>query len=205
MGIKRLFRYATVLLILWWFASGCRSDKNVIDGIPVTNYYDSCYEFHDFGDLTKVGDPQDKFMIALPYSWDTRYHYTDTLYTIVAANFMSIPIDLDQRMSITASGYTTQKNLEKYYRDELKQLKKDKNIDVEETGSTLIDGLKSFWIKFVQHIDEHRAFNLVMYVKKEDSQDIYLIQSTVYDPVNYNEKLCYMKRLINSFEIEDDQ
>ncbi|MCB0807598.1 MAG: hypothetical protein KDC05_17520 [Bacteroidales bacterium] len=188
-------------LIVIFLFFGCRTDRPLTEGVPVTGYFDSCNIWFDFGKMITIGDPGNKFMISLPYDWDIREHYTDTLYTIVAANFMSIPIEMNKRMSITATGYSTDEDSEQYYRKELRQLKKDNSIDVEETGTTLIRGIKCFWLRFVQHVGENKAYNLVVYVKETHSNDIYLIQSTVYDPYQYKDKLCLMKPLIESFEI----
>jgi len=204
MGINKNFRWLILLPVICWIGHACVSDKNLIEGIPVTSYYDSCDAFTDFGELIKIGDPQDKFMISLPFSWDIREHYTDTLYTIVAANFMSIPIEFIDRMSFTVSGYNTDKTLDKYYHDELRQLKKDKSITVEETGPVNISDMNCFWVKFVQQVDELKAFSLVVYIMADKSGDIFLLQSTVYDANNYNDKLCYMKQLVNTFEIEEN-
>lgn len=199
---KYLVRLIIPAIVLFVFS--CRSGRNVFEGIPQTNYYDSCDAFHDFGKMIKIGDPADKFMISLPYDWDIREHYTDTLYSIVAANFMSIPIDLKDRMSFLVSGYKTDKDLETYYIGELKQMKKDPNINIEETGHAMIMERKSFWIKFNQLIGDHTAFSLVVYIKKQEQDEVYLLQSMVFDFEKQDIKLCYMKQLVNSFEIVDD-
>jgi hypothetical protein len=143
-------------------------------------------------------------MVSLPYDWDIREHYSDTLYTIVAANFMSIPIPLEERMSFSVSGYVTDKDPGSYYLDEIRQLKRDRTVALEETGSTIIADLLCYWIKFTQKVDDHEAYNLVVYVKKPENKEVYILQSIVYSSEKHDLMLCYMKQLINSFEIVDD-
>ena len=201
MAIKVAKNISGFTFLLGILLFGCKTDRSVIEGVPLTGFYDSCAEYYDFGQMIKMGDPGDRFFISLPYSWDIREHYSDTLYGVFASNFMSIPIDTADRMSIVVSGYLTDEKLWNYYISELKQLKKDKKINVKETGSTEISGNDSFWIKFSQQLADQKVYNLVVYLKKEYSDEIYLIQSTVYDTQEYDKKFCYLKQVISSFEI----
>ncbi len=137
-------------------------------------------------------------MVTLPYDWDIRENYSDSVYGMQAGNFFSIPIDVDKRMFFMVSGYSTEFWLEDYYLNELKTLKKESNIELLETGKTHIDELESYWVKFSV---SQKVFHLVMYVKHPQLDDLYLLQASVYDPEEYDLKLCYMKQLFNSFEL----
>jgi hypothetical protein len=189
----------SVLILL--VAARCSHNSNSIKGVKITTYYDSC-ETADvyFGDQITIGDPNDRFMISLPYSWDIRETYTDTIYGMFAANFLSIPIAIKERLALMVTGYETEMSGEVYFLNELKTLKKDDAVALMETGMVVINERKCHWIMF-QNAGEHKVFHLVVYVKNEKNNDIYILQSMTYDTDNYKDKLCNLKRLIKSFEI----
>jgi hypothetical protein len=202
MGINRYAGLWLGMISVLLLSSRCdRSNK--IDGIPVTQFYDTCDLWtSEFGQLVSVGDPEGRFIIKLPYNWDISESYSDTLYGIVAANFFTYPRPEKDRMSISVKGYRTDQPAVDYYQQELKALKKDKSYKVLETGTASISEMETYWLMFSTST-ESPVYNLVVYFRKENNEEVYIIQSSVYSSDNYLDKLCYMKQLIKTFEILD--
>ena len=193
-------KYWSLMLLPVLLLSGfrCTNEAKLLEQIPESSFIDNCPDvLHPFGDMVTVADPNEKFAIWLPYSWDIRESYGDSLYGVFASNFMSIPIPMEERMAISISGYSTVKDLEQYVRDELVALVKDDNTTVLERGSSMFNGRSNPWVLFEM---KSGIFNMVYYLKEPGKEDIFLIQSVTYDTVNYRNKLCHLKQLINSFE-----
>ncbi|MCB2219301.1 MAG: hypothetical protein KQI35_02815 [Bacteroidetes bacterium] len=200
MATKALSYILIVSALILLIAARCSHNNNSIKGVKITTYYDSC-ETADvyFGDQITIGDPNDRFMISLPYSWDIRETYTDTVYGMFAANFLSIPVELQERMALMVTGYETEMSGDDYFLNELKTLKKDDAVELMETGMVMIDERNCHWIMF-HNSGEHKIFHLVVYVKNEKTNEIYILQSMTYDTENYKDRLCNLKRLVRSFE-----
>jgi len=198
-NINRVFILAVLLPLIILTSFQCTNESKLLKDIPVTDYIDNCPDvLYDFGETINIGDPEDRFLIGLPYSWDIRENYSDSLYGIFATNFQSIPEELEDRMGISLTGYKSDKTLEEYVHDELIELIKEENITVMETGKTMIAGQKYPWVLFEIQPD---VYNMVYYIKQPDMGNFYLIQSVSYDAVNYRTKMCYLKRLVTSFEM----
>lgn len=196
-------KYANIIFVIAIIvlAAKCDTDKNTVEGVSITDYYDSClFDDYYFGEMITMGDPYDKFMVTLPYDWDIRQVYTDSVFGIQAGNFLSIPIEVNKRMFFMVSGYSTEFSLEEYYLNELKTLKKESNVQLLETGFTSINELDSYWLKFSSN---EEVFHLVVYIKHPELQDLYLLQASVYNPEEHNIMLCYMKQFCDSFEITE--
>jgi len=197
------FKYLNLLLLVFIIILAAKCDNNAdsVLGIPITDYYDSCYsDEYYMGEMLSISDPNNKFFITLPYDWDLRENYSDTVYGLQCGNFMSIPIEQEKRMFLMLSGYNTELALEEYYLNELKILKKDGRIKLEETGKTMINGVDAYWVRFVSN---EAVYHLVVYIKHPNLNDVYLIQASVYHPDEYKLKLCYLKNYINSFELSN--
>ncbi len=200
--IKAITLVIPVMLVL--LAARCTHKGHTIKGIPVTHFYDSCETANVyFGDMITIGDPAERFFISLPYSWDIRESYTDSVYGIYASNFLSIPIEVENRLSVMITGYETDLSGDDYVLNEIRNLKKDDAVELMETGMVQIDDRDSHWLMF-HNRGEHLIYHLVVYVKNDDSNEIYLIQSMTFDTDNYRDKLCQLKRLVKTFDIEDD-
>jgi len=183
-------------------AATCKDPGNKIEGIPLSDSYNNCSdEYFDFGDMITIGDPGDKFMIRLPYNWDIQETYSDTLYGIVASNSLEARNNPEKFQLISVSGYQTKDSLFRYFRNELKLLKKDRNMKVLEVGKIGMEDDTSYWVKFESAEAEHTIMNIVKYIKSEGNDELYLIQSTVYKSDDNMDRLCYLKRLVDSFEL----
>lgn len=188
-----------ILLSLILSGSQCSDGAGKIRDIPVSNFINECPDvFHDFGEMVSVGDPNDQFLIRIPYSWDIRESYTDSIYGVFASNFLSIPKNTEDQMSFSIIGYNTDKNLEDYFNDELGELLKDQKTKILERGSTEIDNGSIPWVLF--EMNEY-IFVMVFYIKGQQENDVYLLQTVSYDTVYYKDKLCQLKYLINTFEL----
>ena len=178
------------------------SCKDTIEGIKVTNYYDACPAFNtDLGDLATYKDPNNLFSIRLPYSWDVRESYSDTLYGIFAANMIESSSDIEKLESISAIGYQTNDSLEIYAAKEIKGLQNEANIKIKEAGKTVINGNKVIWILFKSKTEQTEKGNLVVYLKSSGRNQIFLLQASVYSSDNYKERLCNLKQLLNTFKL----
>lgn len=177
----------------------CSNESKLIKEIPETTYINDCPDrLYEFGDMVSTGDPNGRFTIQLPYNWDIRESYGDSLYGIFSSNFLSVPKPLEEQMAVSVSGYTSDKDLDQYFHDELIELVKTGNIRVLEKGISMFAGQNNPWVLFEM---QDQIFNMVYYVKQPDKDDIYLIQTVSYDTVNYKTKMCYLKQLVNSFEM----
>lgn len=195
-------KYLLYFISLAFIAATCKDNQNKIEGIPLSDSYNQCSdEYFDFGDMITIGDPGDKFMIRLPYNWDIQETYSDTLYGIIASNTLEVRNDPKKFQLISVTGYQTEDSLLSYFKNELKVLKKDRNMRVLETGQINIEDATSYWVKFESMEAEHSIMSIVKYIKPVKEDEIYLIQSTVYKTENYMDKLCHLKRLVDSFEM----
>ena len=102
--------FYTILSLLLLMA--CRPDGPEISGVPVTQYYNNCQnnEF-DFGETITIGDPNDKFMITLPYEWDIQETYSDTLYGMIATNASLAEDNPEAFLLFSITGYKTTDSL----------------------------------------------------------------------------------------------
>jgi hypothetical protein len=183
-------------------ASKCTDHKSKIAGIPVTDFYNNCPDdFTEYGDMITIGDPGDKFMIRLPYSWDIQESYTDTLYGIIASNRFDAGNDPKKFVLLSVTGYQTIDSLYPYFLNEIKSLKKDKTMKVLELGTMEINEKETYWVKFESEETDFQIMNLVQYVQSNQEDAIYILQSSVYKSENYNEALCRLKRFTDSFEL----
>jgi catalase len=154
--------------------------------------------------MITLGDPSDKFMIRLPYSWDIQENYSDTLYGIIASNRYEAGNDPEKFILVSVTGYQTTDSLFAYFKKELKTLKKDKSMKVIEVGQMELNEENTYWVKFESDQSGYKIMNIVQYVKSEEKNEIYLIQSSVYKSDDYQTQLCRLKRLTNSFELVYD-
>lgn len=192
-------------LPLIFLALSCKDGAERIEGIPVSDSYNKCSdEYYDFGDMITIGDPGDKFMIRLPYNWDIQETYSDTLYGIIASNTLESLNEPKRFQLISVTGYQTKDLLVSYFKNEIKLLKKDKNMKVLEVGTMNMENDTLYWVKFERSEEEHKIMNIVKYIKSEGTDELYLIQTTVYKSEDYMDKLCYLKGLVDSFELVDN-
>lgn len=192
------FLFTGILLMIF----SCDGSKRSVKNVPVTDYFDSCQTANniDFGDIITMGDPNDRFMISLPYSWDIRQAYTDSIYGIFASNFLSIPLPENEKMSLAIIGYASELSLKQYYSNELESLVKDEKTNVLETGTTILNDEVAYWIKFNNTYREQTIYQLVLYLKRDNLPEIYLVQSSAYNSDSQNNILCNLKRLMLSVE-----
>ncbi|MCD4722992.1 MAG: hypothetical protein K8S13_24505 [Desulfobacula sp.] len=140
-------------------------------------------------------------MIRLPYDWDIQETYSDTLYGIIASNNLEARNNPEKFQLISVTGYQTEDSLITYFKNELRTLKKDKNMKVLDAGQIGFEEEKTYWVRFESLESEHTIMNIVKYIKPEKRNEIYLIQSAVYKTDDFMERLCFLKRLVDSFEL----
>ncbi|MBC8490768.1 MAG: hypothetical protein H8D45_32525 [Bacteroidetes bacterium] len=198
---KNYINYVSFIFVI---CSGCVQQNNAIREIPITTYYNNCDAIIDFGVIITIGDPSDKFMISLPYSWDIQESYFDTLFGIFASNIFETGNDPKKLQSISITGYSTNDSLKVYVEKELTSLKKDTSISVNEMGKTTINDRNGYWVLFENNFKDGDIVNLVVFIKREKSNEIYLIQSSVYKTENFRERICRLKQLVNTFEIVEN-
>lgn len=202
MVIRRYLLITLTAIITMFTGFRCSNESSVFENIPESDFIENCPdEIYDFGDMVSVGDPNDRFMIQLPYDWDIRESYNDSLYGIYASNYFSIPIPKDQRLAVSITGYASEKEMDDYFKDELIELAKGKNINVIEKGQTMMMGNNFPWVLFEM---PPTVYNMVYYIKNQENNDYYLIQTASYDTINFRKKHCHLKQLINSFELVED-
>jgi len=192
--------FYTILSLLLMMA--CRPGGPEISGVPLTQYYNNCQinEF-DFGETITIGDPNDKFMITLPYEWDIQETYSDTLYGMIATNASLAENNPDVFLLFSITGYKTTDSLLTYFSREVASLKKDKTMDVLEAGKMDFNGKDSYWVKFETVENDNTILNVVKYIKSDLKNEIYLIQSSVNKTGNFDENICILKLLADSFEL----
>jgi hypothetical protein len=198
MDIKTRLQSAILLALVLLTGFQCSNDSKLLESIPESSYINNCPDvMYPFGEMVSVGDPNEKFMIRLPYSWDIRESYGDSLYGVFASNFLSVPKPREEQMSLSVTGYSTTKEIEQYYHDEVLELIKDDHARVLERGTTMLDGKQNPWVLFEL---QGGIYNMVYYVKDLSSDDVFLVQAVTYDTVNYKTKMCHLKQLVKSFE-----
>jgi hypothetical protein len=158
---------------------------------------------YDFGETITIGDPGDKFMITLPYEWDIQESYSDTLYGMIATNAPLSENNPDAFLLLSVTGYKTTDSLVAYFTKEVATLRKDKTMNVLEAGKMSFENSDSFWVKFETIENGHTIMNVVKYIKSERNNEIYLIQSSLSKTEFFEEKICILKLLVDSFELVD--
>ena len=198
MAIRNKIEFLALAAFILLTGSRCTNEARLLEQVPESSFIDNCPDvLHDFGDMVSVADPNRKFAIQLPYAWDIRESYGDSLYGVFASNFLSIPIPLDARLALSVTGYNHEGELAAYMRADLADLIRDENIRVMERGSSTFAGRANPWVLFEMIPG---IFNMVYYLQKPGQQEIFIIQSVSYDTVNYRNKMCQLKQLVNSFE-----
>ena len=187
------------LIIITITLFGCHSVRT-FEGIPVTETYNRCNEDFDFGELTTIGDPGNKFMITLPYSWDIQEVYSDTIYGIFGTNAPDIGDDNSKLMSLSVTGYQSSDSLEPYFRNEIRSMKKATGFKLLETGTISIFDQQCYWLSFEMKEEESTILSNVVYIKMPDTNEIYLLQTLVYKSGDYQKRICAMKGLVETFE-----
>ncbi|MBN2175639.1 MAG: hypothetical protein JW731_16030 [Bacteroidales bacterium] len=194
---KNLFYIICLLLI----SAKCAHVER-IEGVRFSDAYNSCSdESYDFGEIITIGDPGDKFMISLPYEWVIQETYSDTLYGMIATNHYESRAQPETFMLISVTGYQTADSLMAYFKKEVNAFKKDRKMRIEEAGRITIKDQPGLWLKFKSKESGVDVMSVVVYLKNPEKDEIYLIQTSVYLSDNYMNKLCYLKRLVTSFEI----
>lgn len=189
------------LFLSAFFIISCNPRDNRIEGVPFTNSYNDCIASgYDFGEIITIGDPNDRFMVSLPYEWDIQESYTDTLYGMIATNTIETEENPRSFVLFSVTGYKTEDSLSAYFIRELKSLKKDRGTRVLEAGEILLKENKSYWVKFQSTENEDKFMNLVIYAKLPNNSEVYLIHSCVFDIEGSGDRLCALKRLAGSFE-----
>jgi hypothetical protein len=141
-------------------------------------------------------------MISLPYEWEVQDSYSDTLYAMIVTNHYESKGNPEEFILLMVSVYQTTDSLSQYFRKEVKALRKDRNMKIQEAGRITLEEQPGLWIKFLSKEAESEVMNLVVYIKNPYRKDeIFLIQSSVYHSDKYMNKLCHLKQLVNSFEI----
>jgi CRISPR/Cas system CMR-associated protein Cmr3 (group 5 of RAMP superfamily) len=74
-------------------------------------------------------------------------------------------------------------------------------MDVLEAGKMDFNGQDSYWVKFETVENDHTILNVVKYIKSDQKNEIYLIQSSVNKTGNFDENICILKLLADSFEL----
>jgi hypothetical protein len=192
--------FYTILSLI--FLTACRPGGPEISGVPITQYYNNCQinEF-DFGETITIGDPNDKFMITLPYEWDIQETYSDTLYGMIATNSTLAENNPEVFLLFSITGYKTTDSLLTYFSREVASLKNDKSMDVLEVGKMDFNGKDSYWVKFETVENDNTILNVVKYINSDQKNEIYLIQSSVNKTGNFDENICILKLLADSFEL----
>ncbi|MCD4746736.1 MAG: hypothetical protein K8R58_10600 [Bacteroidales bacterium] len=195
------FFFLAIVLIL----SACKDRKNRICNYKLSEYYNNCKsEGYHFNDLITFGDPNNKFMISVPYSWDIQENYFDSLYGIVAANNFEAMQNINLLQSISLTGYNSTDSLATYFKSEIKSIINDNKFEIIDLGRMDFKNKDSFWVLFETNEDYGKFINLVLYLKNYKTDEIYLIQTTVYKTKDYKKKICELKFIVNSFEIVEN-
>lgn len=180
---------------------GCRQQQEIFPGIPRSGYFDRCETDTDFGETIRIGDRSGKFLITLPYEWDIRHIYSDTLYGLIASDEFLTGRDPLRTSSISVSGYTSELPLYDYAAIEAGSLQQDATIRVIEGGRTGLTGTDGIWLLFEKREMGLSFANLVVYAGAELRPEVYIIQATVVNTENYRAQICKLSGLIRSFEI----
>ncbi len=191
------------ILLLFLLAAKCNSGSTNMEGLKLSDSYNQCEPVeHDYGTMITIGDPNNKFMIRLPYSWDIQESYSDTLYGLIASNREEAGDDPAKLVLVSVTGYQTNDSVQEYFRKEIRSLKKDRKMKPLEGGPINFNGQDAYWVLFESKESDQKMMNIVLYIQSVGRNEIYLLQSSVYMTDNYMDRLCDLKQLVNSFELE---
>ncbi|MCD4736424.1 MAG: hypothetical protein K8R53_10295 [Bacteroidales bacterium] len=197
---KQIRILAGVLVLFAFIISSCSDQQKKYLGIPVSEFYNNCQQIYDFGESITIGDPNDKFMITLPYSWDIREYYTDTLYGMIASPHPQSETYRNGIISFAVIGYQSNSTLEEYYRKEVGSLISDESMELSESGFANMGDLPARWIIFITREGSIELVHLVLYIKNPYAEEIFHLLSIVTKSEGYREYFCRLKVIANSFE-----
>ncbi|GAB4324849.1 MAG: hypothetical protein Kow00127_17560 [Bacteroidales bacterium] len=202
MAIKPQLTYFVFIAAL--ILSAARCNRLPDDFEANSSFADSCSSDAWFGEMITISDPNESFMISLPYTWDQRESFNDSSYSVFAANFLSIPKKQEEKMAILVSGFNSEMTEEKYAEQEIRALGKEPSIRLLKSGKlTGSDGQRHPWVMFRASGNE-TGYHLVNYRKHPTRPEVYFIQLISYDTVNYEDKICRLMVLMNSFVFTDE-
>lgn len=191
--------FPAILLLILLFNYACVQQKNRFMSYPLSRFYDQCEPAQTEIETTPFLDPGERFSVAIPSKWGIREVYADTMYGIVAANVEEAGQGIDKLLTFSVSAFTWEDSLVKYLRKEIRSMQKDRDFLINELGKINFNGRDSWWIMF-ETLDSGATFSsVVVYTKEKD--ELFLLQTSVLKTEDYRQKLCNMKTLVNSFEI----
>lgn len=198
-----MIRIGLFAIILSLATNACRDEKNRLSGIPVSDFYNSCDAIFDFGETITIGDPNNKFMMTFPYSWDISEIYSDTLYGIIAMKPVDLTDGMAEYRSVSVFGYNSTLSLSDYTVQEINNLKNDRQKKVKETGMMEIKGIDARWIWYEDRASNPNLENIVVYIRNHKMDEVFIIQSSVLKQADSETMLCQLKNLVRTFEFVD--
>lgn len=197
-------KYQIPLLILFvavGLALGSCSKKNRIAGYRVSEFPSLCREEpKPYTGLTTIADPHELFQVKMPYMWDIQELYNDSVYGIIGANLEDAAADIRLLESFSVNGYRSPDSLTAYFIKEIEELKKSTQIRIQSLGTMEFAARDARWVLFETEEKTGVFYNMVIYVKKDNRDEIFLLQSTVYKTDDFMDRLCRIKTLFDTFK-----
>ncbi|MBS2213967.1 hypothetical protein KEM09_21340 [Carboxylicivirga mesophila] len=193
-----------ILISLLVAVSSCKNEEDQINGMCINNDIFT-HTTNDIIAYSKVFiDKNNRFSIELPKDWMYAENIIDSVKGVVASD---TTINFHQNGIVNVCEYKTHfTSLREYFAAEIENLDTDNHFNIIQIGKARINGLESFWTLYEEvkdttsnMIENHKS--LIYYVQRNKSDTFYLLETTVYDIENYQEKLRELRPILETFKI----
>jgi hypothetical protein len=168
-----------------------------LEGNFVKNFHD------DRLASVKYTEPSNMFSINIPYNWDIQEDFTDSIFGVLFMDTLNIADSYENFKSIAITKYTQNKNLEISFKKEISLLKNDANEIILRIGKEKIKTNQSYWMFTNSKFQDDAFYNLTYFLQGGNTQELFLLQATVYATEDYPSVLNELHKYLKTFDLKD--
>lgn len=196
--MKKILQILTLVLII----SGCINTDRNIEGFVITNgRYKNCIEKMANPNFFYYRDSLEKFKIKLPRDWWLEKSETEDNYGITSVD--SSMLQNETRLIAVTVIPEINDNLFEYFSTEIKNMKNDSIMEIQEIGKHHIDSIESYWINYKAD-EELKTNGILNYLKDNQSNRVFIIHSVAFGENEIDNRLCHLQNLVMTFRLYDE-
>ncbi len=188
----------SLLLYIFFLLLSCGENNN-IQGYKMSEYMEGIDCIVVRNELQTYKDPFLNFQLDIPINWEVQVDKNDSLYGVLIIDTASFRVNYKDFQSIVITKYTQKvKELKDYFISEIELMKNEKGYEIIKLGKLENESLNSYWVCYQTIIEPDRFHNLTIYTT-DSSENLFLIQTTIYMHNDYESKFCRLKQIIKEF------